>query len=189
MRATTLSILTLLLLACSSPPLVAKTHYLLRSGQETGVGAVRSDSRVGLRRTMVAPYLSHLGLALETAPNEVHAARMHLWAEPLDRALLIFLRSAISSSYGEAIGYRATEDTQWERSIDVFVEQLHGTMQGSALLVATYRIRGPGEAIVEYRFSSRRVLPREGYDGLVEAERQLLDELGAAIATSLRETR
>jgi uncharacterized lipoprotein YmbA len=75
--------------------------------------------------------------------------------------------------------------------VDVYVDRLHATMGGTAVLDAGYRITPPpgaGEA-VEYRFSRSAQLPREGYPGLVDAEADLARQLAQAIADSLREMR
>ena len=66
----------------------------------------------------------------------VRPARNHLWSEPLDQGLLIYLRSSVSAALGEQIGYRAPQGVVWDQVVDVFVEQLHGTMTGRALIVA-----------------------------------------------------
>jgi uncharacterized lipoprotein YmbA len=73
--------------------------------------------------------------------------------------------------------------------VDVYVDRLHGTMAGTAVLDASYRITprpGAGDG-AEYRFSRSAPLPREGYPGLVDAEAELARRLAQAIAASLRE--
>lgn len=189
MRVLAASILGIALLACASPQPLEKSYYLLRGEGGQTEGVVRSEARVGLGRVLVAAYLDHTGLALETAPNVVRPARNHLWSEPLDQGLLIYLRSSVSAALGEQIGYRAPPGVLWDQVVDVFVEQLHGTMTGRALIVAAYRITGPEGAVAEYRFSRSTESPSEGYAGLVSAEKQLVRDLGEAIAGSIRETR
>jgi len=191
MRVLTASILVMLMLAlaCASPQPVEKSTYLLRVDPAHAAGAVRSDARVAMANVAVAAYLDAPGLAIEIAPNQLRSARNHVWSEPLDRSLRLFLRSTISQSLGEDVGLKAAGGPNFDQVVSVLVEQLHGTMSGSALLVASYQIAGPGESLAEFRFAESAPLQSEGYSGLVATEKQLLKNLGRAIASSLRETR
>lgn len=189
MRAIVLAT-TLLLLACGgSAP--ARTQYLLRAQGTPDAGPVRVDvpARVGLARVMVAPYLDQAGIVVQTAPHEVTPAQHHTWAEPLGEAMRIFLRAELSAALAEEVGLDASDRRRWTYAVEVFVEQLHGTLAGDAVLVARYRIdpAAAGNAPSGYRFARTAPLAREGYGGLVEAEAGLLRELAAAIAASLRE--
>ena len=187
MRAIAL-VSVLLLLACGgSAP--ARTQYLLRAQAPEGTVRLDTPARVGLGRVVVAPYLDQAGIVMETAANQVTPARHHTWAEPLADAAAIFLRAELSIALGEEVGLNPADRSLWKYTVEVFVEQLHGTMAGQAALVATYRIapRAAGSAPAEYRFSRSAPLAREGYGGLVEAEARLLRELAAAIAASVHE--
>jgi uncharacterized lipoprotein YmbA len=189
MRVLTAFVVSVALLGCASPPPQQKSYYLLRDLAAQPEGAERSDARVGIGRVVAAAYLDHLGLALETAPNEVRAARNHLWSEPLEHGLLIYLRGAVSSALGEPVAYRSEGAGRWEQVVEVYVEQLHGTMTGSAVIVAGYQLLGPGDAFSEYRFGQSAELDGEGYGALVAAEKRLLSALGEAIAESIRASR
>lgn len=189
MRVLAASMLAVTLLACASEPPPQKSYYLLRGDDALNEGVVRSDARVGIGRVRVAAYLDHLGLSLEVAPNEVRPARNHLWSEPLEDGLIVYLRGSVSAALGEEVGYRAARDQSWDQIVDVFFEQLHGTMTGRALIVATYHVIGPGDTLAEYRFRRSVELRGEGYGALVEAEKQLVSALGEAIAASVREAR
>jgi uncharacterized lipoprotein YmbA len=70
------------------------------------------------------------------------------------------------------------------------VEQLHGTVAGRAVLVASFRIEAQAKSSgkgVEQRFAQSKALDREGYGGLVDAEVALLRQLTEAIAADVRE--
>ncbi|HJO23675.1 MAG: PqiC family protein [Myxococcota bacterium] len=175
--------------ACASAP-PPKTEYLLRYDAPPSAEVLPSRSRVGLRRVLVAAYLNQPGLAVETTENEVRPARSHLWAEPLDVGLTLFLRAAIADALGEEVGMVTRSVPQWERSVDVFVEQFHGTMSGNAVLVASFQITsGAASAPTEYRFARSIPLESEGYAALVRAEKQLAEQLAAAIVAALTSTR
>ena len=187
MRTTAfLSILVLVACAGSSPP---RTQYLLRAEPVERTGRVEAPVRVALGRVAVAPYLDRSGIMVETETGQVQAAREHQWAEPLDAGLRSYLRAEISNALGYDVSASAADRRRWDYTVDVYVDRLHGTMSGTAVLDAGYRITpraGAGE-VVYYRFSRSAPLPRKGYPGLVDAEAGLARELAVAIAASLRE--
>lgn len=186
MRAIALASVLFLVACGGSAP--ARTQYLLRSQTTADSGRVTLPARVGLARVVVAPYLDQAGIVVETGPNAVTPAQHHLWAEPLEKATLLFLRDEISRALDEEIGIDPSDRTLWKYGVEVLIEQLHGTMGGQAVLAASYRITPrTGASAAGYRFSRAAPLPREGYGGLVEAEAGLLRELAAAIAASVRE--
>jgi uncharacterized lipoprotein YmbA len=178
-----------LLVACSSPA-PEPSYYLMRTKDSEATGRVEGPLRAGLGRIIVAPYLlSSPGIVLETASGEVRAARHHRWAEPLDAGLRWYLRSEIARQFGFDVGGGLIDRGDWDYTIDVFVAQLHGTMSGTAILVAAYAIRPTDTAKppLEFRFTSSKPLSGESYAALVEAELSLVGELGQSIATSLKE--
>lgn len=184
-----LSLAVSLALACSSPA-PEPTYYLMRAGASAASGRVNAPVRVGLGRLIVAPYLlSSRGVVVETAPGVVRAARQHQWAEPLDAGLRWFLRAEIARAFGDEIGGGLIDREDWDYTIDVYVARFHGTMSGTALLEGAYVIRSAdaSEELREYLFSESQPLSEEGYAALVAAEQSLASELGASIASSLRE--
>ena len=177
-----------LLVACagsSTPP----TQYLLRAEPADRSGRVEAPVRVGLGRVAVAPYLDQSGIVVETEADQVRAAREHQWAEPLGASLRSYLRGEMSAALGYDVSAGRNDPGDWDFAVDVYVDRLHGTMAGTAVLDASYLITprtGTGDAAA-YRFSRSAPLPREGYAGLVDAEADLVRQLAQAIAASLRE--
>ena len=189
MQVTGLLLLVLSVAACvSAPP--ERTQYLLRYDMASAVPAASPASgklKVGLGSVSVAAYLTQPGLALETAPNQLRSAQNHLWAEPLAEGLTLYLRAAIAARLGEEVGLQTGSAPGSMQRVDVFVEQLHGTMSGNAVLVASFQIQsGEDAAPQEFRLARSVPLESEGYDALVDAEMKLADQLAAAIAAALR---
>jgi uncharacterized lipoprotein YmbA len=180
--------IALLSLACAGSP-DAPTAYLLRSELSSHPVSTEVPMRVGLGRVVVAPYLSQPGIVVETEAGQVHAARAHVWAEPLGAGVRSLLRAELSRAIGEEVNVDQATRTQWAYAVDVSIDRLHGTMHGSAVIDAAFRITthaDPGSAI-ESRFSRSTLIPREGYDGMIEAEASLVAALADAIAARLRE--
>jgi len=182
-----LSLVLLLLVACagSSAP---RTQYLLRAAAPERAERLEVPVRVGLGRVAVAPYLDQAGIVVQTEQRQVQAAHGHEWAEPLEASLRTFLRAEMSEALGYDVSVSPSSSLPWDYTVDVYVDQLHGTMAGTAWLDASYRItpRTAAGEVAEYRFSRSAPLPREGYPGLVDAEADLVRQLAQAIAASLR---
>jgi uncharacterized lipoprotein YmbA len=180
------SLIAALLLACGGTP-ATRTHYLLRAEAVEQAGSVDAPHRVGLGRVVVAPYLDQSGMVVEIDPGQVRAARQHEWAEPLEEGLRSYLRAEISTALGFEVGLGRIERLPWDYTIDVYIDRLHGTLGGRALIDAGYRItpQSASAEVVEYRFSRSVPLPREGYPGLFEAEVELSRELAHAIAAAV----
>lgn len=187
----TAALLSVVLLAACAGSSAPPAEYLLRAEPAEPSGRVEAPVRVGFGRVAVAPYLDQSGIVVETEPGQVQPARQHQWAEPLEAGLRSYLRAAMSEALGYDVSARSAELDQWDYAVDVYVDQLHGAMTGTAVLVAGYRITprpGAGEVAV-YRFSQSAPLPRAGYAGLVDAEADLVRQLAQAMAGSLRELR
>lgn len=184
----TLALVALLAVGCSSTP-TPSTYYLLRGELDERTVRVTAVPRVGLGNLVVASYLlSSEGIMLETGDGRIQPAATHLWAETLDLGLRWYLRGEISRELDEPIGVGIVNPIPWQYTIDVIVSRLHATMEGTALIEARFAIvpRGaPGELRVT-DFARTIPLAREGYGGVVEAEKALLAELAKLVADEVR---
>ena len=192
MRSIYKSVLVLLLFGlfgCASAP-APITYYLLRGepvNETRGVGS--ATARAGLGRILVSPYLlSSKGIMVEIGEGEVNPASHHQWAVSFDAARRWYLRSEIGSQLGSDLGGSLTDRRTWDYVIDVAVSRLHGTMEGDALIEAEFSIvpKDSTRNISETRFSKSIPLQEEGYAGLVDAEKRLLEELAGLIADALQ---
>lgn len=190
MKAIVLAVALTTLFACSTPP-VPRSVYLMRGDEAAGTRPVSSPATLGIRRVVVAPYLQNPGLVVETAPGEVHGARYHEWAEPLDQGVRRYLRSELSSLLDYEVDLNPSLAPQWSHAVDVSIDQLHGTASGEALLVAGWRLADVAEAreLARFRFVERMPLRSDGYAELAQAELALLSKLAGAIADSIRDVR
>lgn len=180
------------LTACASaPPEI--TYYLLRPPVAEGSGPVDAPIRAGLGRVVVAPYLERTnGIQIETRDGEMRPAGQYQWAESLAAGVRWYLGAEVGQRLGHQIGGGLTDRRDWDYTVDVFVERLHGTMTGEAVMVASFLVRGGSTATggperYEYRFSESIPLPDAGYTAVVEAEKALLSKFAGAIADVLRE--
>jgi uncharacterized lipoprotein YmbA len=177
------------LAGCASAP-PDTTYYLLRGELSDSTQRVDAKIRAGVGRVVVASYLlSSRGVMLETGDGEITPAIRHQWAEPLDAGLRWYLRTQIGSELGEDIGGGVSDLQRCGYSIDIVVAQLHGTMEGTALMEAAFIVvpTDASQPISEYRFAKTIPLPRDGYAGVVEAEKSLATDFASLIAQALRE--
>jgi len=176
-------------IACAGAPALPRNYYLMRATASEGVSRVQAPVTITLENVNVAPYLSDQGLVLEIAANQVQSARQHLWAEPLDESLQIYLRTQISNQLGYEISTNVSPESALGYGVNVSIEQLHGTLSGAARLVASWRITLGGDAaeLAAFRFARTRPLTQDGYPALANAEVALVGELAIAIADSLGE--
>ena len=124
-------------------------------------------------------------MLLETANGDLRPARFHLWAEPLRDGAKTFLMSAISSASGYDI-------LPWQLNkaatrFDIRIDQLHGTHDGTAKLVAHWWLYN-GESVGEmFQYAGTRALATDGYGALAAAQQSLLLEMAGVIAQRLRQ--
>lgn len=181
MRTFALSLL-LLVAACSAQP-TRTTTYLLRADSDLQSGPTVPAEDIAFGKLQIARYIDQPGLVLQTGAGEVHVARYHQWAEPLRASLEGLLQAEISRQLGRDIHF--LPDGPVGTRIDVIIDQLHGTADGEAVLVASWRLRRAAGEDEVHRFVGSEPLARDGYPALVAAERQLLLRLAAGIAASL----
>jgi uncharacterized lipoprotein YmbA len=145
-----------------------------------------ANAKVVLGAVHVSTYIDDLGLVLETDEGVVHSARFHQWAEPLRESIRTFIATEISASAGHGIHIREYKRMIWDKRIDLRIDQLHGTADGHAILVAFWSVSGgDGQVLSTSTFSETGILQRDGYNALVEAEKVLLQQLAISIAGKL----
>lgn len=166
-----------------SPP--ETTYYLLRADAAPSVNLTESD--VGIGRIEVPKYIDQPGIVLETSPNELRYARNNVWAEPLIMSLRSTLAAQLSVASGARVQDNPSRQSSWRLKVAVKIDQLHGTHDGRALLVASWwisEVKG-GEMVARGRFESSEALSDSGYPALVAGEVSLLDAMSGEIARAI----
>ena len=176
-------IVVLLLAACSGTP-VETRYYLLRTDSPQNSRDLEPSQDFSFGRVIIAAYIDQPGMVLETRAGEIRPARYHQWAEPMYQGIRNLLIIEVSQALGEDVfpARASVGDT----IVDIRIDQLHGTSDGDALLVAYWWLRRNGEVLASYQFAETRDLRRDGYGALAKAEQTLLVELAGRIAASLK---
>jgi len=179
--------------ACAGKSAPELQLYLLRSDTTNEFNESDPISNIGIGSLRVAAYIDQPGLVLANADGTVTTAQHHQWAEPLRDSLRTLLANDIAHAIGQPVRARSYSETNWKqftsRLIEVNVEQLHGTADGSARLVVTWAIVDPGkrEVISEHEFNATQPLAGDGYTELVKAEKKLMLQLAQQIAAALKD--
>jgi uncharacterized lipoprotein YmbA len=175
-------LLAVLLSGCASQT-IEPSYYLLRSNEDLQSRELNPSKNFSMGNVVIASYIDQQGLLMETADGEVRTAQHNLWAEPVYEGVRNFLMVEIAQAKGEdLLPSRLSNSTT---VIDIRIDQLHGTRDGEAQLVAYWWLRRNGEVLSFYQFAETQALHAEGYAALVAAEEVLLTQLAKKIAASL----
>ncbi len=186
MKIATSIMLLMMLSACSSTP--TETHYyLLRDDNLAQSRPLVLSTNYAMGSVTISSYLDRPGLVLETEGGEIRPALKHQWAEPVRESIDNLLRKQISLSLGEDIF--PVDVSPARNQLKVKIDQLHGTQNGEAVLVAHWWLhhKDKDKVISAHQFSETMPLNSDGYGALVEAERSLLLALAKSIAAILKE--
>jgi len=161
--------------------------YLLRADVQLPDGPQAPAVTVGIARVSIADYLGQAGIVVASGGNQVRPARQHLWAEPLDSSIRLFLRDAISSELGYPIYGDTAKRLSWDYRIDIRIDEWHGSLEGDVKMLASWTVIDVSNdtELVRHRFERMIGMTDDGYDALVEAQKSLLSELAVAISASL----
>ena len=147
MRTTAILLGVAMLAACSGTPIQTQ-YYLLRTDPPSKTRDLSPSKEFAVGRVMVAPYIDQAGLILEKGSGEIHPARYHQWAEPMPEALRHLLRVEVSRALD--VDLFPSEISEADTFFDVRIDQLHGTENGEAVLVAYWGVRRKDELIETY---------------------------------------
>jgi uncharacterized lipoprotein YmbA len=188
MKNLLLLLLTGLVVACSGGSKVPEpTYYLLRADSGLQSGAQTAPVSIGLGRVSIADYLAQDGIVVATGDGQIRPARQHLWAEPLDNSVRLYLRDAVASKFGQWVSADVAERQSWQYRIDVRIDEWHGALTGEARIVAEWMLLDvtAGKILLTRRFERTGALTADGYEALVSEQTRLLDSLAADIAANL----
>jgi len=181
-RFISIALCSLFLHGCASQ-IVEPTYYLLRSDNVAATSTLTPATDIAIGAIAIAPYLDQPGLLLQSPEGDIRPARTHLWAEPLRDGVYGFLLQEITRSSGIDLlpGVRPANATK----INIRIDQLHGTNDGAATLLAYWWLSENGEVAAARRFSSEQALDADGYNALAKAQEILLRDLARDIAQHL----
>jgi uncharacterized lipoprotein YmbA len=177
------------LTGCAGGPPPERASYLLRADPLRDLAPADPDALIGFGRVRLAAYLDREGIVVEVSDHEIREAHLHIWSEPLDQAVGLYLRNRVAFHLGRELDAGPGSDPNtWRYRIDVGIERLHGSLSGEVRLVARFAIRDQRERtlVASERVTKSVHQAEQGYTALVESEIELLDDLARSIADALR---
>ena len=185
MKSASILCLVMLLAGCASQP-IEPTYYLLRSSQDMSSGKLSPSRDFSLGTVEIAAYLDQPGLVMETTDAQVRPASQNLWAEPIYDGIRNYLATEIAQANGTEL--LPSKLNRGATAVNIRIDQLHGTRDGNASIVAYWWLVRADEVIELNRFANTQALQASGYSALVDAEKALLSDLAKQIAASLNTT-
>lgn len=178
-------LLLLLLSGCASEA-IQPTYYLVRTDKPLPSGALQPSTEFSLGVVEIAPYLNQAGLVIETEDGQPRPANHHLWAEPFFDSARNYLATEIAQAKGQQL--LPAKLSAATTVVNIRIDQLHGTLDGNAHIVAYWWLVKDDKVIALNRFTEYQTLAASGYQALVDAEKALLTQLAQRIAASLAVT-
>jgi uncharacterized lipoprotein YmbA len=177
------SVVLLLLIAGCANQVIEPSYYLLRSDRGADTRALKPSSDYSLGTVAIASYVDQPSMLMTTQSGEIRPARHHLWAEPMYEGVRSFLVVEISANKGEDIF--PTRLNKTAIVVEVRINQLHGTYDGKAVLVAFWWLQKDDKVLSSYQFSETLALTSDGYGALADAHKALLAQLAEKISDSM----
>ncbi len=163
------------------------SFYLLRADTRLPDAPQPAPVSVGIGRVSIADYLAQAGIVVATSGDRVRPAHLHLWAEPLDSAIRLFLRDAISAEAGYLISADTARRGSWDYRLDIRIDEWHGSLAGDVRIRASWTLINTANdhEVAGHRFERTAMQADDGYEALVATQKRLLADLAGGIAASL----
>ncbi|MDA0153610.1 ABC-type transport auxiliary lipoprotein family protein [Vibrio sp. Makdt] len=166
MRKLFISLIVLFgLLGCSTPTDGTNAYLLPESTLDKPIFKVKT-------RVELPDYLDTIGIAYRKSENELVSARKHVWAENLEG--LLEERIDSSDASGES-----------DKELLITFEQFNGSYTGNAEVKGTWVLSEHDQELARADFDSKVPLKEAGYEALVEALGEGLDEVLTDIQAQL----
>ncbi|MDD1827473.1 ABC-type transport auxiliary lipoprotein family protein [Photobacterium sp. ZSDE20] len=153
------------LLGCATPTDGTNAYLLPKSTLDKPIFTVKTQVEV-------PDYLDTIGIAYRKSENELVSARKHVWAENLEG--LLEERIDSSDASGES-----------DKELLITFEQFNGSYIGNAEVKGTWVLSEKDVELARAEFESNTPLKESGYESLVEALGEGLDEVLSDIQSQL----
>ncbi|MED5389959.1 MAG: PqiC family protein [Pseudomonadota bacterium] len=166
-----LAALITLLTACSQTPPAPAPDYLLPTASQSGHSPIRI-------RVSLASYLNQGGIVLQLSPSELHVARQHRWAEPLESQLQRALAVTLA-------GQTTLPD---QGNLTLHLSRFHGVQRSGgdqAMITGTWQFTAH-EQTRQGTIEWQGAINGEGYAALVEALDRGWQETGQRLRHALK---
>lgn len=181
-------VLTLLLSACASQPVVERSYFLLNQSQYAVVAddlaAISGQPTVSIRQVKLPSYLNQQGIATRLPDGKVEISSVNLWAEKFSKSLPAMLAQQMAVQLQSPVEtHPLPPGISVNTHVEVEINRLLGDSQ-QLEIQARYRLISPRH-LKTYHFSTRIPVSDSGSVGLVAAHDKAIHALAVAIAKRL----
>ncbi len=165
----------------------ATMYYAMQSDiSAPGTSNLSGNKEVALYKVDIPAYLDRNSI-VSRDPDGVRLsiAEYHQWAEPVDRGVRRVLSETLAPVVlGNGGVLLASNDSTSSASIRVYVDiqRLDGTLNGDAVLSASFTVRDRDEKVLSRGLFSESEAAGQTYDSMVAAESRLLVKFGKSMA-------
>lgn len=178
---------SLLLASCASTPSISY-YELVEDPSKKNEQATSDGITIGIEAVQLVDAIDKKGIMLETNEGEMHVAQYHRWRRPLHESIRQFITNELN---GSASNYRfqphSTTPGSWSYRIQIEFDAFYGTENGNSIVSGFWKlIDAQDETELEKkRFLYESEIEKDGYSGLVEAQRMHLRILSSALAQAI----
>lgn len=172
MRLAAILVLFSLVGACSSAPAETERYLLTEPALENLEQGAAEEGLYAIGRVQLSTYLSGAGLVYHLGDNQVHEARQHRWAEPLQGQLRRQLRQGLQQQLAQTrwLPFGGPQGQAADFQLELQVDAFHITDDGKVKVAGQWQLHDHEQALVaDGRFAEQQALAADGYAAAVAA--------------------
>lgn len=186
-QAAIVTILIILLTACSTNTQQKTQYYLLNSPTNINTLVQSNENQQNIIVTLLElpEYLKQPSLVLQLSSHQLHYSHFHMWAEPLQNSITKALLQDLNqkdSRFHYVVNTNANPKAS-KSNISIDITAFHATHQSQAILTGTFSIQDNNIAKQHHTNSFAITLPlnKNGYEHSVEQMRKSISQLAEKI--------
>ena len=176
-------LLILGLAACSTIP--ETVTYILPNPPLPDSSQVPDLSAPGIRIDTItlAPYLSDQGMVIASEGNRITTTRNHRWGEPMRDGIRRYLSRSLHSPHFQLVDSKSPVSSTARYAIHLQFDAFHSIEFSHAIAEGKWSLieLGTREMVLHESFQFTSNLEIQGYEGIVAAQANLLDQLSRTL--------
>ncbi len=166
-----------------------KGQEYFRLSAQTGGSTHSGGVAVGVGPVTLPGYIDKAPIVFQSGANEFQVPATASWAGPLGENVTQVLTDDLGHRLhsGNVLAFPWPANSRLRYQVVVNVEQFHSISGREAILDVSWLVEEPAsrQILSRHKASFREPVQGDGYEPLVAAESQLLDQLAGAIARSV----
>ncbi|MDM7859923.1 ABC-type transport auxiliary lipoprotein family protein [Alteromonas sp. ASW11-36] len=182
-----LAALTLVLVGCSSQPVVIN-YYMLNLATSEVARSTSDLPQVSIERVHLPEHLEQRSLVMQQSNGTLSIATKHVWAQPLDVDIAGLLATEITKlqSFDAYTGAAMSRHEDNTAVISVYVEHFMPLATGDVTFTGYWLERHNAHLQAPQRFTYQASLSADGYAASVAQMRLLIRLLAADISATMQ---